>query len=331
MWAMPGKPGGPDPLDRLRPGYSPSKDPALRARKMKRGLIFLGLIAGLAFAMGWNPPTGSVHSFTEASDYDAEKESGCTNSGKGCHGSEDVVHATSTRTTRTRSARRATSTRASAASRATRTARARMPGLPRRQHRAGRATACACPTRTRGGTTARRRTPRMGTDMTREMLAAEDGEARAACEDCHSRDLRKSHTGVPAVAGSTYGRRRRVRRVPQRRALVRPGGGARRLEDARAARTATSSARPRRCTRPGGRRASRRPGQLGCGQTGSGCHAVNDLHALHADKPATCAGSATAGEPGCHNLEIESHAAHGHGVRRDGRRGLPSRTHSTRH
>ncbi len=48
-------------------------------------------------------------------------------------------------------------------------------------------------------------------------------------------------------------------------------------------------------------------GSLGCGETGSGCHAENDLHALHANAPENCSGKAAKGEPGCHNFEIEAH------------------------
>ncbi len=58
-------------------------------RNYKRGGLFaVAAIAAVIFSAVWNPPTGSVHDFTEASDYKIERESGCTNSGKGCHGSE---------------------------------------------------------------------------------------------------------------------------------------------------------------------------------------------------------------------------------------------------
>ena len=45
---------------------------------------------------------------------------------------------------------------------------------------------------------------------------------------------------------------------------------------------------------------------LGCGSTGAGCHDVNDLHAIHKDKPKTCAGSAEEGEKSCHVIGAEA-------------------------
>src|SRR3990170_1239494 len=56
----------------------------------QRRLAYLAIIvAGLASAAGWSPPAKTVHTFTKASDYKAGRERGCTNSGEGCHGSEE--------------------------------------------------------------------------------------------------------------------------------------------------------------------------------------------------------------------------------------------------
>ena len=61
-----------------------------RAKNLKVGLWSISAIALLAVSMAWNPPTRGIHSFTEASDYIASKDSGCTNSGEGCHGAESA-------------------------------------------------------------------------------------------------------------------------------------------------------------------------------------------------------------------------------------------------
>ena len=83
MSSGPGDTGWQSPFTETAPD-----EKAVRAKKVRNGLIVLAAIVAVAFAAGWNPPTKTVHKFTKASDYKPERESGCTNSGKGCHGAE---------------------------------------------------------------------------------------------------------------------------------------------------------------------------------------------------------------------------------------------------
>ncbi len=48
----------------------------------------LACAMALTVAITVNPSTKGHHTFTAASDYRSERESGCTNSGAGCHGRE---------------------------------------------------------------------------------------------------------------------------------------------------------------------------------------------------------------------------------------------------
>jgi hypothetical protein len=59
----------------------------LRAKRQKIA-IFLIILGGLVFATAYVPAGGKVHTFTEISDYNPARDSGCTNSGEGCHGTE---------------------------------------------------------------------------------------------------------------------------------------------------------------------------------------------------------------------------------------------------
>ena len=63
---------------------------ALKTPRAKKIIIAVIALAALVFSAAWNPPVGKVHSFTTASDYSEKKESGCVNSGEGCHGSETL-------------------------------------------------------------------------------------------------------------------------------------------------------------------------------------------------------------------------------------------------
>ena len=50
--------------------------------------VLLAIVA-VIFGVGWNPPHSKTHTFSSASDYSSAKETGCTNSGAGCHDSEE--------------------------------------------------------------------------------------------------------------------------------------------------------------------------------------------------------------------------------------------------
>lgn len=289
------------------PGTGPGDASGLVARikARKRALIITAVVvAGLAFAAGWNPPTNTVHSFTEASDYNARRESGCTNSGEGCHGDDadlkdfNLYHPdTDCKTCHDYT------------------------GVGCIPCHGPQQTECAgCHDGTMEGASDCVRLgdsyPKghyreslheaVGTKMDQIIVGAPGGEAKAACGDCHSRDLRAAHTAVPEVEGSDYGpdigcaechndeQSGALEQVlndwEQHRCEDCHG------EDSRAPMHAADIATPVNGT-----------GDLGCGDTGDGCHAGNDLHVLHPDAPATCSGSAAEGEPGCHDLQVQAH------------------------
>ncbi len=277
---------------------------------MFRGLAALAVL--VVFMGVWNPPTGSVHSFTKASDYNAVKESGCTNSGAGCHGSEteytdfNKYHPEAECTTchdyqgvgcipchapaehECALCHDGSMDKALDAVRLT-------DSFPKGHYR-----------QTKHGAT--------GTDMTQPVTivttdpstgATETGEASATCEDCHSMDLRESHTGVPVADGSTYGtdigcgechNDVRVGGQP----AVKAKWKARTCEACHAQGT---TAAMHGVSNPGTAKATDSPG---CAESGTGCHDTVDLHQLHPDAPKKCSGSAVEGEPGCHDLEVEA-------------------------
>ncbi len=289
--------GGPGDTGWQSP-FTESKKPdekAVRAKKVRNGLIVLAIIAAVAFAAGWNPPTKTVHKFTKASDYKPERESGCTNSGKGCHGSEktysdfNVYHPNAKCTTchdyqgvgcipchmppetECQLCHDGTMKQAPDVSKIT-------DPYPRGHYRETTHTA-------------------MGTVMTKKMRGAVGGKASAKCADCHSRDLRKAHTAVPAVAGSTYGEDVGCGECHND---VRSYGLAEVLSDWKK-RSCESchkpdSSTPQHAINIATEVDAKSP--FGCGSTGDGCHDVNELHALHKDKPKTCAGSAERGREG---------------------------------
>ncbi|TLM99234.1 MAG: hypothetical protein FDZ75_00550, partial [Actinobacteria bacterium] len=80
---------GYDPLGGFRtPEQRAAEEKAARAKRMKIGLFSVGAIALLVGSAIFNPPITNQHAFTNASDYKAANESGCTNSGEGCHGKD---------------------------------------------------------------------------------------------------------------------------------------------------------------------------------------------------------------------------------------------------
>ena len=151
------------------------------------------------------------------------------------------------------------------------------------------------------------------------MRTGEIGTAKATCNDCHSRDLKGAHTGVPIAKGSTYGKdvgcgecHNDVRAFGL--AEVLSDWKKRACEDCHKVNSSSPMHDPEVA------QSVEATGTLGCGETGSGCHAENDLHALHANAPENCSGKAEKGEPGCHDFEIEAHqpTARGCGADSDG-------------
>lgn len=288
--------------------YRPAAKPRSTAERLKanRGRIALGfiIVAGLAFAAGWNPPTNTVHYFSEASNYNARRESGCTNSGEGCHGSDaklkdfNVYHPETPCKTcheytgvgcipcHAPSQRECTGCHDGSMQGASDCVRLTDP-YPSGHYRDSLHTA-------------------MGTDMTTVMRTAEGGEAQATCGDCHSRDLKSAHTSVRTVEDSDE---RASLGCAECHNDVKSGA----LEqvktdwklhqciDCHSDKTdAPMHADDFAPTSVEG------SGEAGCGDTGAGCHAGNKLHALHPNAPKTCSGSAVDGEPGCHDLTVQA-------------------------
>lgn len=297
------------PSNPRRPGYDfegatrAPDNAAERGMRAKYGLFALGGVAALVFAMVWNPPTGSVHSFSRGSDYRSERESGCTNSGKGCHGSEtaytdfNVYHPNATCTTCHEYQG--------------------VGCIPCHTPAENECPACHDGTFEPAGDRVRLSDPyprghyretthtAMGTDMRAEMAAAEGGEAAATCGDCHSRDLTDSHTGVKPVKDSPYGDsvgcgecHNDTRALGQK--VVLADWKQRKCEDCHGE-NSSADMHPTDVAE-----AVEGPSELGCGETGVGCHDSSDLHGLHGSAPKKCSGSAATGEPGCHDLKAEA-------------------------
>lgn len=275
-----------------------------KSKRMRAGLFSLGAVGLITFSMVWNPPVGKVHSFTEASDYNAERDSGCTNSGEGCHGSEtayndfNAYHPNADCTTcheyqgvgcipchspdghECQSCHDGTMEDAGDRTRI-------VDPYPRGHYRETTHTA-------------------MGTDFTATVHATDEGKAQASCKACHARDLYAAHQKVPAVEGSKYGD---------------SVGCGECHNDARSAGLAQTKAdwKDRSCEVCHAEKSSSpmhavdlapsadTSGGAGCQATGVGCHDVDDVHALHPDAPQDCSGSAAEGEPGCHDLSLQAH------------------------
>ena len=285
---------------------SPQPDPADKARRSRRAKIAVGVllaIGAVAFAAGWNPPTKTVHEFSEASDYNAKRESGCTNSGKGCHDFETAYtdfndyHPNAECTTcheyqgvgcipchmpaevECQLCHDGTFEPAADVVRLS-------DPYPKGHYRESTHTA-------------------MGTDFSAKMYGAEEGAASAPCESCHSRDLAGSHTEVPAVLGSEYGEsvgcgecHNDVRSFGQAEVLVDW-----KKRSCEACHRERSSSPMHSVTIADDVQGT---GDLGCGSTGAGCHDDNNLHSQHADAPKNCAGTTAEGESACHVLGKEA-------------------------
>ncbi|MBI5232491.1 MAG: hypothetical protein HY876_10050, partial [Coriobacteriales bacterium] len=261
-------------------------------------------VAVIAVGMVVNPPTGGKHAFTKDSDYRSESESGCTNSGKGCHGDEDsyddfnTYHPNAKCTSchdyqgascipchSPNSNHECQECHDGSVEEAADTVRLTDP-YPRGHYRETTHTAT-------------------GEKMSAEVRGAQGGKAQATCRDCHSRDLRASHTDVPEIDGSSYGDEIGCGECHND---TRAGGQAQVLSDWKGrtcgdCHTAKSSAPMHGTDVVEGVKAK---SSQRCGSTGTGCHEGNDLHALHPDAPKTCSGSSADGEPGCHELDTEA-------------------------
>ena len=285
---------------------SPQPDPTVKARRERRAKIAVGtlfVIAAVAFSVGWNPPTKTVHEFSKSSDYNPQRESGCTNSGKGCHDTEtsyrdfNAYHPDAKCTTCHEyqgvaciPCHMPPETECQLCHDGTFEPAPDVVRLsdpyPRGHYRESTHTA-------------------MGTDFSAKVRGADEGVAFAPCESCHSRDLAASHIEVPAVLGSEYGE---TVGCGECHNDVSSFGQAEVLTDWKQ-RTCEA------CHRKGSSSPMhdtlvasdvKGTGELGCGSTGPGCHDGNNLHQQHADAPKTCAGSAEKGEPACHVLGRES-------------------------
>jgi predicted CXXCH cytochrome family protein len=263
------------------------------------------IIGGLAFAAGWNPPSDTgVHEFTEASDYSAKRETGCTNSGDGCHGDDER-----------RIDFNAYHPEVECKTCHEYTGVGCIPCHGPAQHEC---TGCHDGSMEGAGNAARltKAYPKghyraslheaVGTDMDQLVRTAAGGKAHAACGDCHSRDLMAAHTAVPEVEGSTYGTDIGCGECHNDKksgalAQVEKKWKTHRCEDCHG----ESSQAPMHAIDVASKIEAEDP--AGCGSTGAGCHENTDLHAMHANEPVTCAGSADDGEPGCHDLGLESH------------------------
>lgn len=276
---------------------------AERKKRTRGAAIALGAALAVAFGAMWNPPTANVHSFSKASNYNPVRQSGCTNSGKGCHGSEkafsdfNAYHGNAScmachdyqgvgcipchkpSQTECEDCHDGTMKNAPDVVRLT-------DNYPRGHYRETTHTAS-------------------GTDPAALVRASASGKAAATCGDCHSRDLRRAHTAVKPPAGSRHPETLRCgdcHNDTRTSALeqVLSKWKSRKCEDCHGEMSSAPMHDPKVAP------SADASGPAGCGDTGGGCHEGNDLHALHPDKPGKCSGSAVKGEPGCHELGVEA-------------------------
>ncbi len=285
-------------------GRSPQAPPQSFFRRYRSGFFALGAVLALVFSATWNPPTGTVHSFTKASDYRPDREGGCVNSGKGCHGSETSY----TSFNDYHPAAKCTDCHDYQG----------VGCIPCHSPANHECQVCHDGTMPQSPDRVRLTDPyprghyretthtAMGTPYDANVKTAPKGKARATCKSCHARDLMNAHAKVTPAAGSPYGTdlgcgecHNDVRSAGQ--AEVLSDWKKRRCEDCH--RLGTSS--PMHGTAVADKVAAKSP--EGCDDTGTGCHSSSDLHALHPDRPVDCSGSAVKGEPGCHNLDIQAH------------------------
>ncbi|HEX9094172.1 MAG TPA: cytochrome c3 family protein [Coriobacteriia bacterium] len=293
-----------DPLAKYRPGGpGASRTRSRTANRRRAAAVAVVLVGAVAFAWGWNPPTDGVHTFTEASDYRPARDAGCTNSGKGCHGSEtaysdfhDYHKDTPCTTCHDYQGVGCIPCHKSRAAECVDCHDGTMRGAPNVAKLAANYPRGHYRETTHTAT---------GTDWKAEVRAVAGGKAKAACGDCHSRDLKKAHTDVPEAQGTTYGRDLSCGECHNDTRsfgldVVLSDWKGRRCEDCH---TEKSSSPAHGAVAGKVKGAS----PLKCGSTGSGCHESDDLHALHPDSPKDCSGTGIAGELACHKLKVESH------------------------
>lgn len=285
------------------PGRATPTPEQQKRRRTQLALLIVVLIVGVAFGAGWNPPTKTVHKFSRASDYKEATESGCTNSGAGCHGSE-TSYANFNAYHPNAECLDCHDYQGVAC-------------IPCHMPRDVECQLCHDGSMKRAADVVRIGDPfpkghyretthtAMGTVMTEPVVGQTGGKAQATCKDCHSRDLRKAHTEVPAVEGSAYGVsvgcyecHNDVRSFGQAEVLANWKG--RKCESCHK----LGSSTPMHANNVAETTKAESP--LGCGESGAGCHEGNMLHDLHRDVPKNCSGSAVEGEPGCHELGKES-------------------------
>lgn len=290
-------------------GFTTSAEAEAKAARAKRTKIAIAVLLGVAaivLSAAVNPPTGSNHFFTKQSDYREKRESGCTNSGKGCHGSETAYrdfndyHPDAKCTTcheyqgagcipchSPSKNHECPTCHDGSMENAPDTVRLSDP-YPRGHYRETTHTA-------------------MGTDMGTSAYSALGGEAKAPCKTCHSRDLKEAHTGVVFGVKSPY------------RGDDELGCGAcHNDKESFGQKTVLANWEQRDCaschkqgsSEPQHVAKKAKPvaatGTWKCGQSGSGCHASDNLHAIHANAPKDCTGSAEKGEGVCHTAGKEA-------------------------
>lgn len=280
-----------------------SSQPEPPKKKHRLGIYALAGLAILIFSAVWNPPTGSVHDFTEASNYRADREGGCTNSGKGCHGDEtsyrsfNDYHPKATCTTCHKyqgvgcipchSPKNHECQVCHDGSLPQAPDRVRLADpYPRGHYRESTHTAMATP-------------------FDKPVRSSAKGRAKAACKACHARDLASAHLGVPETKGSEYGPEIGCGECHND---TRSSGQAQVLADWKPKRSCEACHRKGSSTpmhAAGVAPAVKGTSKEGCGATGRGCHDGYDLHALHPDRPRNCSASEK-GEGSCHDLELES-------------------------
>lgn len=294
-------PVGPDKGYRFSPSTE-AEARAKRSRNNKRAIVFLVFIALVVIGANWNPPVGSIHYFTTLSDYHVSSDTGCTNSGKGCHGSEtsytnfndyhpgvkcetchDVKGAACIPCHLPNNDHECETCHDGSFERAPRTVRLTS-DYPRGHYRATKHTAT-------------------GTQFDTAVYASSTGDAKATCRDCHPQELRGAHADVAFTKNSAF--------VGEQHLAC---GQCHNDTSSGALRQVTSKWKSGKCEDCHGdssqapmhsdsvARAVPAVRSNGCAATGGGCHLGSNLHAIHANAPANCSGTGKRGGPKCHAL-----------------------------
>ncbi|NTU70899.1 MAG: hypothetical protein HGB10_03645 [Coriobacteriia bacterium] len=229
----------------------------------------------------------SLHAFTGASDLNAAGDSGCTNSGAGCHGT-DATHASFTPYHPT--------------------AGCLFGACHASPSKPGYAGTKECVSCHDGSYVGAPNTANLGslhysagvhTAIAMTATVTSGGSASATCSNCHdaASGLVGQHTGVSAVAGSPYGT---TVSCGECHSDTRASGSAQVVANwtsrqCAACHAPASSAPQHATTAPVVTATS----TAGCAASGSGCHATADLHSLHKN----ASGCAITG---CHNYGAQA-------------------------